>query len=277
VATVESAAAWVTRAGEVTVRRLEAEVAWALDRYDARPEEGVPGPPAADTDVRTAGVLGTNEVVPPVDDTVATMSLTAAMSPRAGGAATPCEVALRRSGSSPVERQMGARSMAPGDGAASGSDLGVFMADVEITFRAPRSIVVLLHEAMARFARPREPRWRAMARLLAHVRGEWQRQPRHRDPVFARDGWRCAVPACGSRGNLHDHHVRYRSRGGDNARDNRVTVCAWHHLRGIHAGRVRATGKAPEALTWELGSNRAGRTWLRFQGDRYLGGDGQRS
>ena len=71
----------------------------------------------------------------------------------------------------------------------------------------------------------------ALERLLRHVIAHWESAPRHPDPVFARDGWRCTVPACSSRRNLHDHHIRFRSRGGDNARDNRTTVCAAHHPR----------------------------------------------
>jgi len=88
-------------------------------------------------------------------------------------------------------------------------------------------------------------------------------QPRHRDPVFARDRWRCAVSACSSRKQLHDHHIVFRSRGEDNARDNRITVCAWHHLR-IHAGIVRATGEAPADITWELGVRPGRRSLLRL-------------
>jgi hypothetical protein len=49
-----------------------------------------------------------------------------------------------------------------------------------------------------------------------------------------------------------------------------VTVCAWHHLRAIHLGRVRVRGTAPDALSWELGVDRAGRPWLRLEGDRYV-------
>src|SRR5438094_5264731 len=45
-----------------------------------------------------------------------------------------------------------------------------------------------------------------------------------------RGAQRCAVPACSSRRNLHDHHIIFRSRGGTNRRENRITVCAWHHL-----------------------------------------------
>jgi 5-methylcytosine-specific restriction endonuclease McrA len=66
------------------------------------------------------------------------------------------------------------------------------------------------------------------------VIADWEAEPRHHDPVFARDGWRCKVPACSARRNLHDHHLRFRSRGGGNERANRITVCAAHHLHGIH-------------------------------------------
>jgi hypothetical protein len=71
--------------------------------------------------------------------------------------------------------------------------------------------------------------------------------------VFARDGWRCTVPGCTSYRNLHDHHVRFRSAGGSDALANRTTLCAWHHLRGVHRGRVRCTGSAPDRLRFELG------------------------
>lgn len=114
--------------------------------------------------------------------------------------------------------------------------------DAVLTFRGPASVVALLQSAIAAFRRPGELAWRGCERLLEHVRAEWERQPRHRDPIFARDGWRCAVPACSSRRNLHDHHVVYRSRGGDNARDNRITICAGHHLHGIHGGGTCAPG-----------------------------------
>ena len=108
--------------------------------------------------------------------------------------------------------------------------------------------------------------------LLLHVKTEWEGQPRHRDPVFARDGWRCAVPVCTARRELHDHHVVFRSRGGGNERGNRVTLCAWHHLRGIHAGRVRAEGEAPDGIAWEIGVRPGRRALLRLVGERYATG-----
>jgi hypothetical protein len=205
-----AAAAWVARAGQVTVRRLEAEVEWALDVRDAGPswKPLTPPPPGAD--------------------------LTA-------------EVQMR-------------------------APAGWDFLDAEVEFRGPASVVALLQNAITVFEEPAHARWRALERLLEHAQAEWQRLPRHRDPVFARDGWRCTVPGCSSRKNLHDHHVQFRSRGGDNARRNRVTVCAWHHLRGIHGGRVRAQGAAPDAVHWEIGISANRPPLMRLVGDRYVAG-----
>ncbi|TMA25446.1 MAG: HNH endonuclease [Deltaproteobacteria bacterium] len=81
------------------------------------------------------------------------------------------------------------------------------------------------------------------------------RDPRARrpDPVAERDGYRCAVPGCTSRCNHHDHHITYRSRGGSDAQDNRVLLCAFHHRRCLHAGLMRISGQAPDGLLFELG------------------------
>ena len=136
--------------------------------------------------------------------------------------------------------------------------------DADVSFRAPADVVALFRNAILAYAAPAEPLWRGLEHLLEHVVAEWESQPRHRDPVFARDGWRCTVPACSSRRNLHDHHVLFRSRGGGNSRANRITVCAAHHLHGIHTSVIRAWGEAPDGITWELGA-RAGRPpLLRF-------------
>ncbi|HLY36452.1 MAG TPA: HNH endonuclease signature motif containing protein [Candidatus Binatia bacterium] len=142
--------------------------------------------------------------------------------------------------------------------------------DAEIVFRAPVSVVSLFRTAILTFAGRSGGLCQGLEGLLAHVKGEWETQPRHRDPIFARDGWRCAVPVCTSRRALHDHHIVFRSRGGDNARDNRVTVCAWHHLRGIHGGRVRASGDAPDGIVWEIGLRPGGGSLLRVDGARYV-------
>lgn len=139
----------------------------------------------------------------------------------------------------------------------------------EIIVRGPATVVALLRAAIAAFHPPLTPAWTGLVDLLAHVKGEWQRLPRHRDPVFARDGWRCSVPACNSRRNLQDHHIIFRSRGGTNARTNRLTLCAGHHLHGIHDGWVRARGKAPAGIWWELGVRGDGPPLLRLVGEQY--------
>jgi hypothetical protein len=96
----------------------------------------------------------------------------------------------------------------------------------------------------------------ALGVMLDHVLSSWgvldeKLAARHR--VFARDGWRCAVPGCSSLQNLHDHHIRFRSARGGDALDNRITLCAFHHLRGVHAGLLRCVGRAPDGLRWEMG------------------------
>jgi len=81
------------------------------------------------------------------------------------------------------------------------------------------------------------------------------RDPRARrpDPVVERDGYRCAVPGCTSRRNLHDHHLRFRSAGGSGAPENRIALCAFHHQRCLHVGFMRIRGRAPDGLVFELG------------------------
>ncbi|HLY36483.1 MAG TPA: HNH endonuclease signature motif containing protein [Candidatus Binatia bacterium] len=142
--------------------------------------------------------------------------------------------------------------------------------DAEIVFPGPASVVGLFRAAIHAFTPPGAPPWQGLERLLCHAIAEWRRQPRHRDPIFERDGWRCAVPACTARARLHDHHIVYRSRGGDHARDNRVAICAAHHLRGIHGMTIRVDGVAPHDLTWQLGVRTGRPPLLRTHGDRYL-------
>jgi hypothetical protein len=103
----------------------------------------------------------------------------------------------------------------------------------------------------------------AFGYMLAHAVESWgglaPRVPAQYR-VFERDGWRCTVPGCSSRRNLHDHHIVYRSAGGSNELANRTTLCAWHHLRGVHAGIVRCRGRAPDDLRFDmpLGRYRSG-------------------
>jgi 5-methylcytosine-specific restriction endonuclease McrA len=49
--------------------------------------------------------------------------------------------------------------------------------------------------------------------------------------ILERDGWRCQY--CGFMSNLQVHHIRSRSRHGDDAEENLITLCASCHKR-IH-------------------------------------------
>ena len=94
-----------------------------------------------------------------------------------------------------------------------------------------------------------------LERVLEHGIASWLQAGRaFRDYAdFERDGWRCTVPACSARRNLHSHHILFRSAGGPDVPANRTTLCAWHHLRGVHEGWVVIQGRAPEALRYGLG------------------------
>jgi hypothetical protein len=99
----------------------------------------------------------------------------------------------------------------------------------------------------------------ALGAMLDHAFGTWgfpDEEVAARHKIYARDGWRCAAPGCSSLQNLHDHHIRFRSAGGSDDAANRVTLCAFHHLRGVHAGLLRCVGKAPDGLRWEMGIRR---------------------
>jgi len=77
------------------------------------------------------------------------------------------------------------------------------------------------------------------------------------------------VPACSSRRNLHVHHFVFRSAGGGDEATNLGAVCAGHHLRCLHLGTVRARGRAPEAIEWELGVEYGKAPLARLRGDVY--------
>ena len=88
--------------------------------------------------------------------------------------------------------------------------------------------------------------------------------------IFERDGWRCSVPGCTSRRNLQAHHIVFRSAGGRDESENLTTLCAFHHLRGVHAGAVRITGRAPRRLCFELGTREAGPPLVRYRSGDHL-------
>ncbi len=132
-----------------------------------------------------------------------------------------------------------------------------------IVLSAPREVALLVRAAICTVRSHIERRagrlptaGEALAEMIGHAFDAWGASDPHiprEHRVFARDGWRCTVPGCSSFRNLHDHHVAFRSAGGSDDLSNRTTLCAWHHQRGVHAGRVRCTGRAPDRLRFDLG------------------------
>jgi hypothetical protein len=120
----------------------------------------------------------------------------------------------------------------------------------------PRSVRKLL-DAVVRTAREAERRWMKSGECLAvaaeHFLATWEAHDRRRrtrqQKVLERDCGRCQVPGC-SRAAVHAHHVRFRSAGGGDDEWNLVSLCAMHHLRGIHEGWIEVRGEAPGRLVW---------------------------
>ena len=136
-----------------------------------------------------------------------------------------------------------------------------------LMIHGPKDVVCLVRAALCTVRRHLERQTgrcpspgEAFEAMLEHAFAEWlpreKARRRRAQRIYERDGWRCTAPACSSYRNLEDHHIVFRSRGGSDAPSNRTTLCAWHHHRGIHAGRVRCTGEAPNGLRFELGVRR---------------------
>ncbi|MCC6763868.1 MAG: HNH endonuclease [Deltaproteobacteria bacterium] len=238
----QNAAAWIVRAETVTVRRLTDEVEWVLASRD------VFGPSFS--------------LAPPPIDRPLPSPFRATSPEQCRDLSPAARVQIRAPGVQPTAAVAECQSV-------STQQPALEVCDAEIRFTGPITVVALLRDVLDAFADPAEPRWTALERSLRHVITHWESTPRHHDPVFDRDGWRCTVPACSSRRHLHDHHIRFRSRGGDNLRSNRTTVCAAHHLHGLHDGSIQASGPAPHAIEWQLGVRPGAPPFLTFVGDRY--------
>jgi hypothetical protein len=169
---------------------------------------------------------------------------------RVGGTAVPAErttcIALRRELQQAEETHSCARG--------------------EFDLWAPRSaagVVALAFHA----ARKAAGRWissgECLAAIAAHFIETWkpealkQRATLQRK-ILERDGGVCQVPGC-SRAADHVHHIRFRSVGGSDDPGNLTSVCSVRRLQGIHRGRIRVSGTAPDQLRCELGI----RVWQR--------------
>ena len=135
-------------------------------------------------------------------------------------------------------------------------------------FAAPTDVAQLFRDAVWAVGRHIEKKaglspsvGETVEAMLDHALESWgigSARVRKEFEVFARDGWRCTAPGCSSYRNLHDHHIVFRSAGGSDELSNRTTLCAWHHLRGVHAGVIGCRGTAPYELEFALGLRATG-------------------
>jgi HNH endonuclease len=122
--------------------------------------------------------------------------------------------------------------------------------------RRVRGLLGLAFRAACKAAgRPLSP-GECLHRIAAHFVETWKpalaEKSTVQKKVLERDGGFCRVPAC-SRAAAHVHHIVYRSAGGSDDPANLVSLCAAHHLHGVHKGSIRVWGEAPDRLHWELG------------------------
>jgi hypothetical protein len=118
-----------------------------------------------------------------------------------------------------------------------------------VAFWAPREVAALFEMLVARLG---------LEAMLDHAIATWLEAGAQFEDYadFTRDGFRCTVPGCTARRNLQSHHIRFRSVCGPDVAWNRTTLCAHHHQRGVHAGRLAISGRAPDRLIYELGVGR---------------------
>ena len=155
---------------------------------------------------------------------------------------TPC-VALRREMQDKDEAQMCARGTF-------GAWVTVSVAEVvKGAFRAARAVAkrwLSAGECLLRLAQHFIETWKEILKEVNTLQSRIRKRDRH----F------CQVRGC-SRAAVHAHHIIPRSRGGTDDPSNLVSLCAAHHLFGIHGGRIRVTGRAPDELLWEFGLRRS--------------------
>jgi hypothetical protein len=147
-----------------------------------------------------------------------------------------------------------------------------------ITFYAPADVARLWRSAIAvcrASAGTHLREWECLLIFIQEMRETWENPGdpdwRRRYRILERDGWRCKVPGCTSRAHLNAHHILFRSHQGDDDEGNLVTLCVGHHQAGLHQGRIGCSGRAPDALWWELGRRQGAPPLARYFGERIAG------
>jgi hypothetical protein len=264
--------AWIARAKRVTCRYLEREVRCARHRIEAgrlprhaypepRPLQFVP-PYAESSLVRPGVELWEEGEGTATAHTSALGERTAAESSDAHTSA-PGERISAVSGDAHTSAPGAGAALDPGCAYASSDPDGGPQPKPDLPCRFRLWMPQSLHRFWCdvdlsitlSLGRPSYP-WERLLVLLRHFLDQWDAGGyetwRKSAQLHLRFGCMCAVPGCTQRRNLHGHHLEHLSQGGSNAPENLSSVCAGHHLGGIHAAIIRVHGRAPDALEWHL-------------------------
>ncbi len=143
----------------------------------------------------------------------------------------------------------------------------------------PESLDCLLQAAEARLRgdagealTPEECLYVLCLVFLRQAGSENSGQSRVRRQALERAGYRCEVPGCVCRTNLHVHHIQRRSQGGSDELENLAVACAAHHLRHLHGGTMRVEGADPATRIWEIGLEE-GEPWRVWCDERLVDGE----
>jgi hypothetical protein len=148
-----------------------------------------------------------------------------------------------------------------------------------ISFWAPDAVIEDLNRYLDNLRERTGPLpvWASLMILVRDAVDVWKQVDRKKKKpqfwrVFERDDYRCQIPTCSKRADMHGHHVVFRSHGGSDDPSNVVSACYGHHKQGVHEGHIRCTGNANHGLRWVLGPRaKHGGPFRIYQGDLRIG------
>jgi hypothetical protein len=218
----ETAEVWVAHAGQISLRRLEAEVE-AMEAF---------------RDENTAEWLRRTGGLPPSEALLREL----AMLP--GGHKAADWVALQAAANVQTATDRAREVLGPGWGRAN-------------RFRGPPSVAAFFRatlKALQKLLGTRD-QGKAVVFLVDYFASVYEEEARvlmRKRRVLERDGYACVFPGCDSR-RVEVHHIRYKSQGGEDDEGNLVSLCPAHHRAGQHGGRIEIRGRAPDRLTFRVG------------------------
>jgi len=156
---------------------------------------------------------------------------------------------------------------------------------MSIRFFMPRGLYEIWNEAVRRYVSLVSPddgiellvNNEGVANFIAIMLSEYlltekaHHKAAHNNKVLERDGYKCQVPGCSNRRNIHAHHIVFRSHGGSDAIQNKLSLCAAHHLWILHILHgLKIEGTAPDDLkfTFSPCSSPEGQPFMIYSGGR---------